>query len=421
MQLLPLLLSLGSASTLVAGNWPAWRGPNGDGLCTEKNLPTKWSATENIAWKIELPGPGQSTPVVWSDRIFLTQARPSDGARGLMCLNAKDGSLRWDRWIPWTLKEPSHEANPPCSSSAVTDGSRVVALLGSAGLFCCDMDGKELWKRSLGPLEHEWGYGASPVIEGNRVIVNFGPGAGAFLGAFDLATGAPVWKVAIPEERPLKRTDGFSGNESKGVVGSWTTPVLMTAAGRREVVFPFNSRLRGFDPADGRQLWSCEGLTPLFYASPIPSGDTVFLVSGYRGNALAVKAGGSGDVTEKSRLWHEVGAKSGIGTGVASEGKVYYHTGSLGLCRDVVTGKILWEERLRGTSGNVDSWSSITLADGLLYIPNQAGDVIVVRASPAFEIVAVNSIGGEKCNASLAAADGRLYLRTHERLWAIGK
>ncbi len=418
--LLTALLALALSPAVSAANWPAWRGPKGDGTTPEKNLPTRWSATENVAWKVPLPGPGQSTPIAWDGRLYLTQARASDGARGLMCFSAKDGSLVWERWVPWAKPETSHPTNPPCSSSPVTDGKHLVALLGSAGLHCWDLEGKELWKRDLGPLQHEWGYGASPVIEGDRVIVNFGPGEKAFLGAFALATGEPLWKVAIPEEKPLKRTDGFTGQEAKGVVGSWTTPVLVDAAGRREIIFPYNSKLRAFAPADGKELWTCDGLTPLFYASPMPAGDTVLILSGYRGNGTVVRTGGSGDVTGKNRLWLEEGAKSGIGTGVTHDGHAYYHSDSIAICRELATGKIVWEERIRGSAGNANSWSSVLLANGHLYIPNQNADVIVLKASPTFELVSVNSVGSEKCNASLTPADGRLYLRTHEHLWALG-
>jgi outer membrane protein assembly factor BamB len=284
------------------------------------------------------------------------------------------------------------------------------------------MEGRELWRRDFGQLEHEWGYGASPVIDGSRVIVNFGPGARSFLGAFDLKSGQPLWRVNIPEERPRDRTDGFQGREAEGVVGTWATPIIVETSGRREIVFPFNSRLRGFDLDAGRELWTCGGLTPLFYASPVSdSSGMVFLASGYRGNALTVQAGGSGDVTAARRLWHEVGAKSGIGSGVVYEGKIYYHAGSIGICRDLKTGAVHWEERLRGAESNVDSWSSLLRAGDKLYVPNQSGDVIIFRASPKFELIAVNSIGGERCNASLAAADGRLFLRTHKHLWCLGK
>jgi outer membrane protein assembly factor BamB len=420
-RFLPLVL-VSFASTIRAANWPAWRGPSGDGTCNASRLPEKWSATENIRWKVPLPGPGNSTPVVWGERIFLTQARGSDGSRGVLCFHLADGRLLWDRWVEWKGAEPSHETNPPASASPATNGECLVALLGSAGLFCWSLDGRELWRRDLGRLEHEWGYGASPVIEGGAVIVNFGPGERAFLGAFDLKSGAPLWRVDVPEEKPKDRTDGFQGRETDGVVGSWATPIVVKASGRREVIFPFNSRLRAFDAKSGVELWTCGGLTPLFYASPVAdAAGTVFLASGYRGNAVAVRAGGSGDVTTSHRLWHEEGAKSGIGSGLVHDGKVYYHAGSLGLCRDLKSGEIHWEERLRGAEANVDSWSSLMRAGDRIYVPNHSGDVIIFRASPKFELIGVNSIGGERCNASLAAAGNRLLLRTHKHLWCIGK
>ncbi|MGI8603334.1 MAG: PQQ-binding-like beta-propeller repeat protein [Verrucomicrobiales bacterium] len=415
------LLLLVTILTASAENWPAWRGSTGDGLSREKNLPLHWSATENIRWKVALPEPGNSTPIVWAKKVFLTQARAKDGHRGILCLDRGDGHTLWEKWIPWSEKEESHESNPLCSCSPVTDGERVIALLGSPGLFCWDLDGKEIWRKDLGRLEHIWGYGASPVIHGDEVIVNFGPGKRSLLVALDKKTGKTRWQVDIPEEKPAKRTDGFQGEEAKGVVGSWSTPIVVNSGTQEEIIFPFNGRLRAFHPATGRELWSCGGLTPLFYASPMASGDIVFLASGYRGNALAVRAGGAGDVTESRRLWHEEGAKSGIGTGVAHHEHFYYHAGSIGICREVKTGKIVWEERLRGSGSNADSWSSLLLAGDIIYAPNQNGDVVVFRASPTFETIGVNSIGTERCNASLAASDGQFFLRTHNHLWCVGK
>src|ERR1700722_256561 len=176
-----------------AANWPAWRGPQGNGICEEKNLPTHWSATENVKWRVALPEPGNSTPVVWGDRIFLTQA--VGDRRTLMCFQRADGKLLWQAGVTTAEKEPTHQANPYCSGSPVTDGERVIVSFASDGLFCYDFDGKELWKRTdLGRAIHIWGNASSPVIYGGLCFLNFGPGETNYLLAVDKKTGRTIWK-----------------------------------------------------------------------------------------------------------------------------------------------------------------------------------------------------------------------------------
>src|SRR6185503_169582 len=164
-----------AANLLPAANWPAWRGPLGTGITEEKNLPTKWSKTENLKWRIPLPEAGNSTPIVWGDRIFVTQAVGKQ--RMLMCFNRADGKLLWQQGVTTRLAaDPTHATNPHCSASPVTDGERVIAWFGSAGLACYDFTGKKLWSVDLGLQRHIWGYGASPMILGELCFLNFGPG-----------------------------------------------------------------------------------------------------------------------------------------------------------------------------------------------------------------------------------------------------
>ena len=179
--LLSATLLITHLSVAFSDDWPQWRGPQGDGNCDERGLPKRWSDTENVAWKIPLPEPGNSTPVVWGDRIFVTQPIVAQNRRTLMCFNRADGKLLWQAGTDWVEPDPTHSTNPLCSSSPVTDGQRVIAWFGSAGLFCYDMDGHELWRRDLGVQKHIWGYGSSPVIQGDLCYLNFGPGSALFL------------------------------------------------------------------------------------------------------------------------------------------------------------------------------------------------------------------------------------------------
>src|SRR6185295_621256 len=164
-------ISLAMVSLLAvrvhAGNWPAWHGPNGSGVTTETNLPVRWSATENIRWKVPLPDRGNSSPIVWRDRVFITQAIEKEKRLTVMGLNRADGKILWQSGTTYLEKDPTHEANPYCSASPVTDGERVIAWFGSAGVYCYDLNGKELWRRDLGKQHHEWGYAASPIIHGD--------------------------------------------------------------------------------------------------------------------------------------------------------------------------------------------------------------------------------------------------------------
>lgn len=412
------LMAIGSVS---AENWPAWRGgADGSGIVRERNLPLTWSAQENVRWKVPLPAPGNSTPIVWGDRVFITQASEDGERRSVICFNRADGKTLWESGATYKEPEPSHDTNPQASSSPVTDGQRVIAWFGSAGVFCFDMNGNEIWRRDLGKHQHQWGYGASPVLYENLCILHFGPGERAFLIALDKETGRTAWQIDIPEIKPKQRTDGFAGRDD-GVVGSWSTPIIVSAGGRDELIMTYPERVRAFDPKTGAELWWCDGLNPLVYTSPVFSDGIVAAFGGYFGNHLAVRAGGKGDVTAAHRLWRQTRGKSGIGSGVIAGGHIYLMSGSIAYCWELATGKLIWEERIKGSGATSDSWSSMVLAGDRIYVLNQAGETIVLRASPQFERIAVNSLGGERANSSLAVSDGQFFIRTHKHLWCIGE
>jgi outer membrane protein assembly factor BamB len=191
----PLLILLFLAASASAANWPAWRGPAGTGVCLETNLPLRWSTNENIRWRTPLPERGNSTPVVWGDRVFVTQAVEKEHGRFLMCFDKKTGKFLWKSGTTYTDKEPTHGTNPYCSASPVTDGQIVVASFGSAGLYAYDFSGKELWRRDFGKQHHIWGNAASPVIYKDLCILNVGPGERTFLVAVDKKTGDEKWRV----------------------------------------------------------------------------------------------------------------------------------------------------------------------------------------------------------------------------------
>jgi outer membrane protein assembly factor BamB len=405
------------AVTLCGGNWPAWRGPEGTGVASEKNLPLHWSTNENVRWHTALPERGNSTPIVWNDRVFLTQTRES--RRTLMCFDRANGKLLWQEGPSFPEKEMSHDTNPQSSSSPVTDGERVIAWFGSAGLFCYDLKGKEIWHRDLGQQRHIWGYGSSPIIHGDLCILNFGPGPRTFLIAVEKRTGKTVWQVDEP--------GGDSGEDKPGEskptwIGSWSTPIIIKAAGREELVLSWPKRVVAFDPATGKEFWTCSGINPLAYTSPIYDEEKEIIVAmgGFGGMALAVKAGGSGDVTQTRRLWHHPKTKQRIGSGVIHGGYIYIlNDPGVAECFELETGKLVWEERLKGPGSRSDNWSSMIVSDRKLYAINQGGDAFVLKASPKFEVLATNSMR-EPTIGSMAVSDGQIFIRTYKNLWCIG-
>ncbi len=413
---LPLFLVLCPWVSALADNWPMWRGANGDGACSESNLPEKWSQEENVVWKVKLPDRGNSTPVVWGDKLFLTQAIEKEGKRLLLCFDKKTGKQLWDAGTIYKEPELTHGTNPYCSASPATDGERVVVFFASAGVFCYDMNGKELWKRTdLGKQHHIWGCGTSPVIAGDRVFLNFGPGENTVLYAFDKKTGKTMWQHKEPGG-----ASGEGGN--KQWLGSWSDPILRKVGTRYELLMSYPGRACAFDPLAGKELWTCEGLTPLVYNSPLYADGLMIAMCGYGGSAMAIKTGGSGNVTAKNRVWHEPRVQQRIGSGVIHEGHHYILTdGGIVECRDVKTGKLVFNERVKGPGPTGQNWSSLVLsADGKCYAANQGGDCFVFKAEPKFELLATNSLG-EKIIGSIAVSDGLLFIRGYQNLWCIGK
>lgn len=320
---------------VVAADWPAWRGPSGIGVSSETTLPTRWSTTENVKWRVALPEPGNSTPIVSGGRVFVTQA--VGDRRTLMCFDRADGRLLWQQGVTTREKEPTHQTNPYCSGSPVTDGERVIVSFASDGLLCFDRDGRELWRRTdLGRQVHIWGGAASPVIHGDLCFLNFGPGETTYLLAVDKRTGRTVWRheeetgYGRPPAADVKASP--SSKSAKGAkagvatdIGSWTTPVIVRVDGADQLLVSWPRRLAAYDPRTGRELWTCSGLNPLAYPSPVHAAGIVVAMGGFNGSAFAVRAGGQGDVTTERRLWQHPRTKQRIGSAVVHDGHIYIH------------------------------------------------------------------------------------------------
>lgn len=405
------VLILLCSTALYADNWPAWRGADGTGVSMEARSPLKWSATDNIKWKVPLPEPCNSTPIIWDDHVFVTQGLDGGKRRALIAIQRKSGETLWQRELACSVEETSHRQNPPCSASAVTDGKTVYAQFGSSGVAAYDFAGNEVWHRDLGPVLHRWGNGSSPVIYKNLLIVFHGPGEPSRLLGLDRKTGKTVWKS---EEIGI----------NSPIFGSWSTPVIINTKGRDELVMPLPGAkiggvgwFKAYDPATGDVLWQCDGLGNEVYAMPIVArgGSVIVGISGHNGPTLAVRAGGKGNVTASHLLWQtETKTPQRIGSGVINEDLLFIAdaTGIME-CVELKSGKEIWKERLGG-----NLWGSILLVGDKLYASNLEGDTYVVAAGREFDLLAKNSVG-EATYAALAPSDDELFLRTHKHLYCI--
>jgi outer membrane protein assembly factor BamB len=406
-----LALFLLASHSALAGDWLAWRGPLGTGISDEKNVPLKWSKEENVKWNVKLDGPGNSTPIVVGNKVFLTHPpKANPKIRSLICFDRQTGSELWRHEVEYAEQEKTHGTNPLASSSPVSDGENVYVFYGPAGLYALDLDGKVLWKRDdLDKTDHEWGIGSSPVLYGDLLLLNVGPGTKAHVLALNKNDGKEVWRRDFP---------GMKSKDEKEYRGSWSTPVLHTEPnGRTTVLLSLPETLWAVDPKTGEDVWSCQGLKGLVYTSPLCSGEIAVAMGGFGGPALAARAG-EGDVTEKNRLWHRPSNPQRIGSGVIVGEHIYMvnENGAM-WCLELESGKQLWEGRLDKSGGQ--TWGSLSYVDGRLYILGLSGMTYVMEANPSkLTILAENDLG-ERTRSSLAFSDGQVFVRTHESLWCI--
>jgi outer membrane protein assembly factor BamB len=406
MRVLAIILTLGTLAW--ADNpeeWSGWRGPRRDGTSHETGFPVRWSANEGVLWKIPLPGKGHSSPVVWGDRIFLTTCIEESGDRKLLCLDVKDGHVLWDRVVVSTPKERKHNLNSYASATPVTDGKRVwVAFLEEKrfDLFCYDVEGKLLWKKSPGEFHSVHGFCSSPLLYKDMIILNGDQDAEAYIVALDQATGEERWRA----DRP---------NRTR----SYVPPVIFEAAGRPQMVLSGSKCVASYDPDTGKQIWIIDGPTEQFVASMIYAEGIFFITGGFPDwHVLGIRPDGQGNVTSTHIAWRDKGKDicSYVPSPVAW-GSYFFIVSDIGnaTCFEAKTGQRMWKEKL----GRHHSASPVA-AGGLLYFPDDNGITYVVKAGPSFELVSKNDVG-EPCFASPALSRGRIYLRTAKSLFSIGE
>ena len=393
-----------------ADNWPGWRGDIGSGISQETEFPVKWSRNENVRWRVDLPEPGNSTPIVWDDRVFVTQPMQAGRRRTVICFDRKTGDQIWQSGVDAVEMEPTHNTNPYCSPSPVTDGEHVIAWFGSVGLVAFDMDGNLKWNRPLGKAQHVFGYGGSPLIHEDLCFLNFGPGVRELAVAVDKRTGEVVWQHELPGASQADNTNG------KDIYGTWSSPILIEDAGRPAVVFCMRNAVKAYEAKTGKEIWACYGLGPQMKSTPVAGEGVIVAFGGKDSATLAIRLGGKGDVTGSHVLWKIDQAKSRLGAGVIHDGYVYANRSNGVMdCIELQSGRVAWEERVSGAT-----WSSLFLAGGKIYALDQSGDTYVLAASPEYQQLAKNSLG-EHTNSTVVGSQGNLLIRTHDALWCIGK
>ncbi len=406
---LPYLMLVVFACCLPAlvhadGEWPGWRGPQHNGHTSESGLPTKWD-TKAVVWKTKLPGEGQSSPVVWGERIFLTAALEKGKKRIVLCVERTTGKIVWEQEAWAGAPEPSHVMNGWASATCATDGECVIAFFGKGGLHAFSMDGKKLWSRDLGQFPGPWGTCACPLIVGDLVIQNCDSIKDPFIIGVDKRTGKDVWKTSRPT--PFR--------------GGWSSPVPVDAGTRKEIVLNGEDFVIGYDPTKGTELWRCKSFIGRGEPTVAPGKGLVYVINGLVGDIYAVKLGGSGDVTKSHMAWHtpRKGGRDQPSPILVGDYLITADMTGIATCYNATTGKVLWKERLRGTQFT----SSPIAANGLVYYQSEAGETSVIEPGPTFKVIAESNVGagpGEIFRASLTPSKGQIFSRSQSHLYCLG-
>ena len=406
--------------------WPQWRGLAANGILRTATPPVEWSETKNIRWKVEIPGRGSSSPVIWGDRIFILTAIPAgssvpDSHRPLggvsprtphryvvMALDRSDGRVVWQQTA---REEPPHEASHQdngtwASASAIADGEHVIASFESRGLYVYDMNGKLAWQKDFGDksMRNEFGEGSTPVLHTNHLVVVWDHTEGSFIAALDKRTGAELWRVGRDE------------------IDTWATPLVVEHGGRAQVIVPGMNKLHSYDLETGAVVWHSQGLTMNPIPSPVIEDGIVIATSGFRGNNLkAIRiADAKGDLTgSKAIVWSLDLDTPYVPSPVLLDGFLYLlkSNSPIPSVFDAKTGKPHYQlQRLDGLS---EVFASPVGAAGRVYITGREGTTLVLRNAPGFEVLARNVLD-DGFDASPALVDGEMYMRGYRHLYSIG-
>jgi outer membrane protein assembly factor BamB len=449
------------ASFTVRGaenDWPQWRGPLGTGVAPAGDPPTKWSETENVKWKVKLPGKGTSTPIVWGQYVFIHAAVPvaenaaaahaspesavvtpvlqqdqqpggREGRRGqrgpgggrggfggggapagkyqfvLLCLDRQTGKTLWQKVVREEVPHEGHHRDHSFASySPVTDGQHVFAFFGSRGLYCYDLQGNLKWQKDIGRMEtkNDFGEGSSPALHGDTLVVNWDHEGDDFILALDKNTGKELWRTPRDEDT------------------TWSTPLIVEHAGKAQVVVNATRKIRSYDLATGKQIWECGGMTSNAIPTPVAADGVVYVTSGFRGAALlAIKLGREGDLTGTDAVaWSHNKGTPYVPSPLLYGDRIYFLSGNNPLlsCFDVKTGKPLYEtQRIDGPEG---VYASPVGAADRVYLVGRNGATAVIKNAGTIDVLATNQLD-DRIDASPAVAGSDLFLRGQQYLYCI--
>jgi outer membrane protein assembly factor BamB len=391
--------------THAASDWPQFRGPDGDGHSSAKNLPLNWDATKNVAWKTEVPGKGWASPALFKSRLYLTTAGEvgSELSLRVLCLDAANGKTAWVTEAFLTPPVRHHAKNSQASPTAIVDGDRIYVHFGHYGTACLDLAGKIIWKQTELKYSPVHGNGGSPILVGNALIFSCDGGSDPFVVALDKTTGKVLWNVK--RETTAKKNFSFS------------TPTLITVKGQPQLITPGSGVVCALDPKTGAELWRCrygEGYSVI--PKPVFGHGLIFISSGYDKPVLhAIRADGKADVTDTHIAWKlEKGAPHTPSPLLVGNELYVVSDAGIATCLDAKTGQVHWSERIPGNYS-----ASPLFADGKIWFQNETGIGTVLKPGKTFEKLAENNLG-ERTLASYAVTDGAFFIRTEKNLYRIG-
>jgi outer membrane protein assembly factor BamB len=416
--------------------WPYWRGPEANGMAIG-DAPLHWSDTKNVKWKVDIPGRGSSSPVIWGDQIFVTTAIKAGSSTGqeqatsptaatpgakpqlttpgpqvehkfvVLCLDRKTGKILWERTA--TTAVP-HEGYHPtygsfASNSPVTDGSHVYAFFGSRGMYCYDMKGNLVWQESFGVqmrMRMAFGEGMAPVISGDRLILVFDHEGDSFMVVLDKNSGKEIWKVNRDEK------------------SNWAAPLVLEYKGQKQIVVSAVNKVRSYDFDSGKLIWECGGLGSNTIPQPVYQDDLVFVMSGHQNpNLMAIRLGREGDLTGTDAVvWTQTRGNSYTPSPVINDNKLYVLTDNgMVSCYNAQTGEPYYHQVRLPKAYSFKS--SPVGANGRLYLASENEDVVVLRMGERFEVLTTNTMTDQMFIATPAIADGEIYLRSQNCLFCI--
>ena len=375
--------------------WSRWRGPSGQGYVQGEGYVDSWGEDRNILWKVEVPGSGNSSPIIWGDSIFLTASSDRGDERSIVSFRRSDGELRWQTTAPGGSTERAHPKNGHASGTATTDGERIYAFLGDHGLLAVDFNGDRVWHQDLGRA-------SSPLLYRDSVVVVQDQRGDSYLAAFDKESGRQLWRT-----------------ERSQSVG-WNSPVAIRVGDRDEIVVSGQHQVQAYDPQTGNELWRARGNTFEVIPTPVVGHGLVFCTSGRAGPTLAIRPGGSGDVTDTHIAWKVAKGSPFVPAPIIVGDELFMVNDMMSVVTiyDARSGEVRSQGRL-GTAARESFSAAPVTVDGKVFFTNDDGDTFVLEAGPEIEILRVNRLG-ERILASPALVDGRWYFRTAQHLLAIG-